>query len=61
MTIMGNSEKNGADSLSARAYQTLKQRIVARQIKPGVKLDIAALEAELGVSRMPILDALARL
>jgi DNA-binding GntR family transcriptional regulator len=59
--IMGSNEKNSADSLSAHTYQTLKQRIVARQLKPGVKLDIAALEAELGVSRMPILDALTRL
>ena len=59
--IMGSNERNGADSLSARTYQTLKHRIVARQLKPGVKLDIAALEAELGVSRMPILDALTRL
>lgn len=58
---MTYANNNRAASLSARVYETLKQRIIERQIQPGVKLDLAGLEAELGVSRMPILDALTRL
>jgi DNA-binding GntR family transcriptional regulator len=54
-------QKNGRVSLSDQAYETLKRRIVERQIMPGVKLDISGLEDEFGVSRMPILDALTRL
>lgn len=53
--------KNSRSSLSDRTYETLKQRIIERQIKPGVKLDLPALEAEFHISRMPILDALRRL
>ena len=48
-------------SLSDQAYAIIKQRIVERQLKPGAKLDLAAIEAELKVSRMPILGALTRL
>lgn len=53
--------KNSRSSLSDRTYETLKQRIIERQIKPGVKLDLPALEEELHISRMPILAALTRL
>jgi DNA-binding GntR family transcriptional regulator len=53
--------KNGRSNLSDRTYETLKRRIIERQIKPGVKLDLPALEEEFQVSRMPILDALTRL
>lgn len=54
-------EKEWLSSLSNQAYTILKQRIVERQLKPGAKLDLAAIEAELKVSRMPILAALTRL
>ena len=54
-------KKKRGYSLSDQAYTIIKQRIVERQLKPGTKLDLAAIEAELQVSRMPILDALTRL
>lgn len=53
--------KSGRVSLSDQAYETLRRQIIERRLMPGVKLDITALESELGVSRMPILDALTRL
>ena len=53
--------KKKGGSLSDQAYAIIKQRIVERQLKPGAKLDLAAIEVELKVSRMPILDALTRL
>jgi Transcriptional regulators len=48
-------------SLSERTYQELKRYIVERQVGPQEKLDIQELGQQLGVSRMPILDALTRL
>ncbi len=48
-------------SLSDQAYDILKRNIIERQLAPNTKLDINALGQQLGVSRMPILDALTRL
>ena len=47
--------------LSERAYQALKRHIIERQVGPQEKLDIQALSLQLGVSRMPIIDAITRL
>ncbi len=48
-------------TLSERVYQALKQHIIERQVAPQDKLDIQALSQQLGVSRMPVIDAIARL
>lgn len=48
-------------TLSERVYQALKQYIIERQVAPQDKLDIQALSQQLGVSRMPVVDAIARL
>jgi DNA-binding GntR family transcriptional regulator len=48
-------------SLSEQVYERLRTLILERRLPPETKLDINALSAELGVSRMPILEALTRL
>jgi DNA-binding GntR family transcriptional regulator len=42
-------------------YDELRARILARQLRPGTKLSLHALAAELGVSRSPVHHALTRL
>lgn len=49
------------NSLSNQAYDILKRRIIERQLVPNTKLDINEISRQLGVSRMPVVDALARL
>lgn len=48
-------------NLSEQVYERLRTQILERRLTPETKLDINALSAELGVSRMPILEALTRL
>jgi DNA-binding GntR family transcriptional regulator len=48
-------------SLSDQAYDILKQQIIKRNIQPGEKLDVNRLASQLGVSRMPVAEALTRL
>lgn len=48
-------------SLSDQVYESLKRSIIERQLAPNSKLDINALSQNLGVSRMPVMDALTRL
>ena len=47
--------------LVSQVYDILWQEIVQRNLKPNEKLDINQLAKEMGVSRTPIMDALARL
>jgi GntR family transcriptional regulator, rspAB operon transcriptional repressor len=47
--------------LNEQVYDILRGRIIERQLPPGTKLDLAAIQAELAVSRMPVVDALRRL
>lgn len=47
--------------LVSQVYDILWQEIVQRNLKPNEKLDINQLAAEMGVSRTPVMDALARL
>ena len=44
-----------------RAYEALKRRIVSLKLQPGMRLDQARLERELGLGRTPIREALFRL
>jgi DNA-binding GntR family transcriptional regulator len=46
------------DSLTARVVETLRARIISSDLEPGARLNQAALAAELGVSRIPVRDAL---
>ena len=48
-------------SLNDRVYETLKRRLVRREIAPGAKVSLHELAMELGVSRSPVHHALTRL
>ena len=48
-------------SLTDQVYSVLKRDIVQRKMLPNEKLDVNGLAQELGVSRMPVVDALTRL
>lgn len=52
---------DGFKSLSEQVYDALLQAIVERRIKPGERLVLDDLAAQLRVSRTPIRDALSRL
>src|SRR5689334_13275735 len=49
------------DNLSNQVYEILKRQIVNRQHAPNSKLDINQIGKQLGVSRMPVMDAISRL
>ena len=48
-------------NLNDQVYETLKQRLVRRELGPGEKVSLHELAAELGVSRSPVHHALTRL
>ncbi len=48
-------------SLNERVYETLKRRLVSRELGPGEKVSLHELAASLGVSRSPVHHALTRL
>ncbi len=48
-------------NLNDRVYDTLKRRLVRREVGPGDKVSLHELAAELGVSRSPVHHALTRL
>jgi DNA-binding GntR family transcriptional regulator len=48
-------------SLTDQVYDILKRRIIGREIQSNEKLDVNGLAEELGVSRMPVVEALTRL
>jgi DNA-binding GntR family transcriptional regulator len=48
-------------NLNDRVYDTLKRRLVRREVGPGEKVSLHELAAELGVSRSPVHHALTRL
>jgi DNA-binding GntR family transcriptional regulator len=47
--------------LHARVYEELRRRLITGKMAPGVGLSTRGLAAELGVSQMPVRDALSRL
>lgn len=49
------------DNLGARAYEILKRKLIAAEILPGSLLSVNELSDELGMSRTPIHNAIARL
>ncbi len=48
-------------SVSQQAYAILRQHIVSKTFSPGEKLDLPTIEHQLGISRTPLREALARL
>lgn len=48
-------------SLTDQVYGILKRRIIGREMQSNEKLDVNGLAVELGVSRMPVVEALTRL
>ena len=48
-------------ALHASVYEELRRRILTGKIMPGVSLSTRGLAAELGISQMPVRDALSRL
>ncbi|MBB4683514.1 GntR family transcriptional regulator [Amycolatopsis jiangsuensis] len=49
------------DKLSEQIYRLLRSRIVHGELEPGHRIDLPALIAELGISKTPLREALARL
>ena len=45
-------------NLTDQVYSILKQRILRRDVQPNEKLDVNGLASQLGVSRMPVVEAL---
>lgn len=50
-----------AQSISNRVYEILREKILNGEFAPGVRLDIASIAKQLGVSRTPIKEALNQL
>ena len=48
-------------NLNDRVYDTLKLRLIRREVGPGEKVSLHELAAQLGVSRSPVHHALTRL
>ncbi len=57
----GQGEAIQRVNLTDQVHERLKQRIVQRDLAPGSKLDVGELARGMGVSRMPVVDALNRL
>ncbi|WP_157217504.1 GntR family transcriptional regulator [Flavisphingomonas formosensis] len=49
------------DTLRAGVYEELRQRLIAGRIAPGIGLSTRGIAQQLGVSQMPVRDALSRL
>ncbi|HEX7008932.1 MAG TPA: GntR family transcriptional regulator, partial [Phycisphaeraceae bacterium] len=56
-----SDQVDGDATLTNQVYQTLREEILNGQLKPGTRLVRRAVSARLGVSRMPVADALVRL
>ncbi len=52
---------NASVSLTKQAYQTLKERIMRLQLRPGELLMVQPLAKDMGLSRTPVREALIRL
>lgn len=61
MTLEGAAVAVDAESKSERAYGWLRERIAARDFSPGYRLVLAPLAAELGMSVVPVREAIRRL
>lgn len=50
-----------SDLISDRLYRILTDRVINGELRPGSRIDPAAIATEFGISRAPIRDALARM
>ena len=55
------TKSRGAENLSARVYNEIKNLILCNEVMPGQKLHHQQLSERLGVSRTPVREALTRL
>lgn len=55
------AEPEGTSTLRASVYEELRNRLVLGQVAPGAGMSTRRLAQELGVSQMPVRDALSRL
>ena len=47
--------------ISEAAYEILLEKIISKEFAPGQRLGLDAIEKQLGISRTPLKEALARL
>ena len=52
---------NGGDTLTTRVYTSLRDEIIAGQIKPGERMVRRRISSRLGVSHLPVTEALLKL
>jgi DNA-binding GntR family transcriptional regulator len=50
-----------ARKISVTAYEILREKVVSKEFAPGQRLDLDAIEQQLGISRTPLKEALVRL
>lgn len=61
---MGNAirlPRINTPKISDSAYEILREKVVSKEFAPGERLDLVSIEQQLGISRTPIKEALARL
>lgn len=58
---MAIEERKAEESLKQRVYRTLRARIMSGAVSPGLPITINGVAADLGVSAMPVREALHRL
>jgi DNA-binding GntR family transcriptional regulator len=58
---MANEERKVEESLKQRVYRTLRTRIMSGAVAPGLPITINGVAEDLGVSAMPVREALHRL
>jgi DNA-binding GntR family transcriptional regulator len=61
MPALSQLRRGGAESAPAQAYQALRDAIVRVDLVPGQRLSENEIAAQLGVSRTPVREAIARL
>lgn len=58
---MANDERKADESLKQRVYRTLRGRVMSGAVAPGLPITINGVAEDLGVSAMPVREALHRL
>ena len=61
MDTLSTLPRIDAQPISNRVYEILRERILNGEFAPGVRLDVASIAEQLGVSRTPIKQALTQL
>ncbi|MCW1969575.1 MAG: GntR family transcriptional regulator [Anaerolineae bacterium] len=61
MSIVASAKSSNHTLLSDQVYHLLRDNILGGNFKPGERLDVGAMSAQLGVSQTPVKEALATL